>query len=455
MRFVVIGGNPAGLSAASGVKRSKPDWDVIVYEMGQYVSYGSCGLPYYIFGTVKRRQDLITLTPEDLREKRDIELCLWHKVTGVDFDNKTLTVRDIEGDREFTDEYDILLIATGAKAKLDPEKGLTDEHPRIFCVHTIADADCVRDCLMTTKINHAVVIGGGYIGLEMIEAYKEFDVDKITIIGPRLVFKSKSQELVVEELEKNGINLVCDQYVKQVETISETELKIILEDDSELTADFVQISIGVVPNTDIFKASGLKMTKGAIITDEYMRTNIKDVYAAGDCSTAYHRILKKHKYIPLAPAANKQGRIAGKYISGKKIDPFAGVVGTAVWKVLNLYCGRTGINMEEALNQGYNSESVMIQANEVAHYYPNMNNQFKKKMSVLLVFDRVTHLLLGAEITAPTPLGGKKIDVLATALQAEMTIDDLQKLDLSYAPPFSAVWDPILIAANIARKKCQ
>jgi NADPH-dependent 2,4-dienoyl-CoA reductase/sulfur reductase-like enzyme len=192
------------------------------------------------------------------------------------------------------------------------------------------------------------------------------------------------------------------------------------------------------------------LPNGAVMTNEYMQTNIPNVYAAGDCASSYHKILKKNVYIPLAPAANKQGRIAGSYIAGKANIPFSGVVGTAIYKVLDLYCATTGITKEEAKQLGYDAQVTTIESKEIAHYYPGA-----KKMSVLLVFDAESHLLLGAEITAPSTLGAKKIDVIATALAAKMRIEDIQKLDLSYAPPFAPVWDPILIAANVARKKCK
>ncbi len=452
MKLVVIGGNPAGLSAASAVRRAHPDWIIDVYEKGPYISYGSCGLPYYISGIVEDRDKLITITKEEFLETRNIPVHIYQEVLSVNFNAKIIKVKDIKTNEIFERDYDYLVIATGGKPKMRPE--LILEHNHIFHVHTIEDADKVKNFLNGKGLKSGILLGAGYINLELVEAYKAQGIDDLTIVGPRLIFRTKSQEYIKKELKKNGIKVILGKYAKNLEAISDKRLRINFEDGESLEADFIQISIGVVPNTDIFKGTKLKMINGAIIVDEYMRTNIENVFAAGDCTTVYHQILKRKAYIPLAPAANKQGRIAGNVIAGKKVDPFPGVLGTSVWKVFDLYCGKTGITETEAKELGYETDSVLVESNEIAHYYPNRGNQFELKMTTYLLFDVKTHHLLGAEITAPSPLGGKKIDVLATALAAKMTIEDIQKLDLSYAPPFAPVWDSILIAANVARKKC-
>lgn len=325
------------------------------------------------------------------------------------------------------------------------------DHPRVFKVHTLGHAKRLKTFLRENKVKSVVIIGAGYIGLEMLESYEAQGVSDVTIIGPRVIFTSQSQEYIKTELEKHGVNLILYKRVQKIEPLSDKRLKVTLKNGQALETDIVQITIGVEPATDIFKESGLDMLpNGAIIIDEYMRTNIENVYAAGDCAVSYHQILKKNVYIPLAPAANKQGRIAGMHIAGGKVDPFSGVIGTSIFKVFDVYCGRTGITETQAKELGFNVQTTHIENNEIAHYYPGV-----KKMSILLIFDSKSHLLLGAEIIAPSPMGAKKIDVLATALAAKMRIDDIQKLDLSYAPPFAPVWDPILIAANVARRKCQ
>jgi NADPH-dependent 2,4-dienoyl-CoA reductase/sulfur reductase-like enzyme len=450
MEIIVIGGNPAGLSAASAIRRTHSDWKIDVYEKDQYISYGACGIPYFVADEIKNLDNLITLTKKQLEEKRKIPIHLFHEVIDVNFDQKKVLVKDIVTKKQFNRSYDKLVIATGGKAAINPELQL--DHTRIVYVHTLNHAERLKTFLREKKeiIHSVTIIGGGYIGLEMIEAYKAYEIDEINVIGPRLMFRSQSGEFIKDELHKHGINIFLGKRVKKIIPLSKEKLKVVLDDQSTIETELLQISVGVVPATEIFQKKGLNtLPNGAILTNEFMETSIPNVFAAGDCIASYHQILKKQVYVPLAPAANKQGRIAGSVIAGKKVDPYPGIVGTSIFKVLDLYCAKTGISIEEAMDLGFEADSIIIQNNEIAHYMGS------KKMSILLVFDTKSHLLLGAEITAPTSLGAKKIDTLATALAGGMTIDDIQKLDLAYAPPFAPVWDPILIAANVARRKCK
>ncbi|MHA1796522.1 MAG: FAD-dependent oxidoreductase [Promethearchaeota archaeon] len=450
MQIIVIGGNPAGLSAASAIRKTHPDWNIDVYEKGEYISYGSCGIPYFVADEVKVLDKLMTLTPEILEKKRKIPVNLFHEVTSVNFSQKEVTILNVKTQQSFVKKYDYLVIAVGGKSnikKVHIPKELLN-HPRVFRVHTLDHAKKLKNFLTTTPIENVVVIGSGYIGLEMLEAYEAQGVKNITLIGPRLNFDSKSQEFIQKELEKHHINMKIKVRVQKIEEHSETQLKLTLNNGEVILTDAVQLSIGVLPATDIFHNSELEMLpNGAIVIDEYCRTNIPQVYAAGDCATSFHTLLNSNVYLPLAPIANKQGRLAGEHIAGKNPDPFPGIVGTSIFKVFDLYCARTGLSEIQAKKAGYNTGSTLIVNNEIAHYYPNV-----QKMSIMLIYDKVSHLLLGAEITAPSTLGAKKIDVFATALAAKMKIDDIQRLDLSYAPPFAPVWDPILIAANVARK---
>lgn len=448
MKVLIIGGNPAGLSAASAIRKAHPDWELAVYEKDRYISYGACGIPYYVAKEVESLDNLITLTKEILEEERNIPIFLYHEVTAVNFLEKRVSIKNIMESKDLTNNYDKLIIATGANAKIDPKYPLA--HPRVFKVHTLNDAEILRTSLSTKSIRSVVIIGGGYIGLEMIESYLTFGIEgkNITIISPRLVFRSSSQDYIRKELEKHDIRYIDDR-VTDISILSTETLIVKLQNNQSIKTELVQISVGVEPATKIF--GDLKMlSNGAILTDEYMRTSIPDVYAAGDCIASYHQILKKNVYIPLAPAANKQGRIAGSHIAGIPTDGFPGVYGTAIFKVLDLYCAMTGIDENSAKENGFDVQSIIIENNEIAHYYPNA-----RKISIRIIFDINSHRLLGAEIVARSAMGAKKIDVFATALAAKMKIEDIQNLDLAYAPPFATVWDPILIAANIARKKYQ
>lgn len=453
MQLVVIGGNPAGLSAASAVRKAHPEWDIDVYEKGEYISYGSCGIPYFVADEVKNLDQLMTLTPEILEKKRKIPVHLFHEVTKVNFNQKEVTVLNVKSKQSFVKKYDFLVIAVGGKSNVEKthiSKELLN-HPRVFRVHTLTHAQKLKEFMISNTLNNVVVIGSGYIGLEMLEAYRAHGVKDIILIGPRLNFDSQSQEFIQKELDKHNIHLKIGERVSKIEQESDTQLKITLQTGEVLHTEAVQLSIGVLPATEMFRNSELEMLpNGAIVVDEFCRTNIPGVYSAGDCATAYHNLLHKNVYYPLAPIANKQGRVAGKHIAGKNPDPFPGIVGTAIFKVFDLYCSRTGLSEKQAKEAGFSAATTLITNNEIAHYYPNA-----QKMSIMLIYDKISHLLLGAEMTAPSPLGAKKIDVIATALYAQMKIEDLQRLDLSYAPPFAPVWDPILIAANIARKNLE
>ncbi len=452
-KVVIVGGNAAGLSAASRIKKFKPEWELTVYEKGEYVSYGGCGLPYYVQGLVKELGHLITLTPEDVIQKRKIPLKLHHEVVSADFKNKTITVRDLKEGIEKNESYDYLFLGTGAKPTIPENFEVDSRHPRVVEVHTLNQSQEIRNMLENSNgnIKTVAIVGVGFIGQEMFQAYKRFESIKDIIgIGPLRPFTGKLEEIFEAKLKDKNIKHI-NQYVENVSELEDGKLKITMGNGDNIEADLVQYSVGVSPNTKPFKDSGLKMLKnGAIVIDEFCKTSVDSVYAAGDCATVKHKIIGKDHYIPLAPAANRLGRLAGNHIAGTNPDPFPGVVGTAIWKCFDLHCAQTGINQTLAEKLNLNAESVTITNREVAHYYPSDN-----KMTISLRFNPETHKILGCEIIADSTMGAKKIDVIATALAAEMTIDDLQKLDLGYAPPFSPVYDPVLIAANVARKKCK
>ncbi len=449
MRVVIIGGNPAGLSAASRIRKAHKDWDLVVYEKGNYISYAACGIPYYIEEKVKDLQNLITLTKEDMESKRNVPIKMHHEVIEVNFEEKQLLIKNLDTGEEFEDVYDKLMIATGGKSAVP--RSLNVDHQRVLQVHTLDDGLKVRKMLQKEKFNSVLIVGTGFIALEMLEVYKHYGISKITVVGDFFVFRTKTEERIKAELEKHGIEIELRVLVDRLDLLDNGQIQATLDNGRQITAELVQVSVGVIPATELFQEKGLKMAEnGAILIDRKAETNIPEVYAAGDCTMVYHKLRQQDVYIPLAPAANKLGRIAGNNIAGKEVKPFGGVTGTFIFKVFDLYCSKTGLTLEEAKKQNYNAESIFITNNEIAHYYPGA-----AKMSVLLVFDKTTHRVLGAELTAPTPLGAKKIDVIVAAIYGEMTIPDLQEFDMAYAPPFAPVWDPILIAANIAWKKCE
>ncbi len=447
MRAIIIGGNAAGLSAASAIKKNK-EINVVVYEAGEYVSYGACGIPYFLKGEVASEQKLITLTPDKLKE-REIPVFTHHKVISVNFETHEIQVSDLKGNRTFIDAYDYLVIATGADAIKIPN--LSIDHPRVFHIHDLAESVHMKKFLTDFKdaIQSAVIIGLGYVGLEMLEAYLAIGIKNLTIIGEKMVFSEEINQKIIAHVRSKGIKVKYPEIVKKVESINNTKLRVTCEDGDIIEADLVQVSIGVKPLTEIFKGTNLAMEKnGAIIVDKFQRTNIPNVFAAGDCCVAFHTLKKRNVYMPLAPAANKQGRVAGEVIANTPTKGFPGIIGTAIFKCMDIFCALSGLKIEEAKEMGYEPDEITIENREIPHYYPNSKN-----MTLKLIFDKKSHKILGSEIVAGSVMGAKKIDVVVAAISGGFTIEMIQDLDLAYAPPFSPVWDPILIAANVASKK--
>ena len=447
IKVIIIGGNAAGLSAASAIKKSK-NIEVVVYEAGEYVSYGACGIPYFLKDDVKSERYLITLTPDKLKE-REIPVFTHHKVIFVNFDTKEIQISDLKGNRTFIDTYDALVISTGAEAIKIPN--ISIHHPGVVHIHDLSESVEFKRFLISNKeaIRSAVIIGLGYVGLEMLEAYLANGITDLTIIGEKMIFSEEFNQKIIEHVRSKGIKVKYPGIVKRVEPIEFDRLRVICDDDEMIETDLVQVSVGVRPMTEMFKGTKLAMERnGAIIIDKFQQTNIPNVYAAGDCCVSFHSLKKKNVYMPLAPAANKQGRVAGEKIAGTETKGFPSIVGTAIFKCLDLYCALTGLKVEEAEELGYRPDFITIENREIPHYYPNSKN-----MHIKLIFDLNTHKILGAEIIAGSAMGAKKIDLLVAAISGGFTIEMLQDLDLAYAPPFSPVWDPILIAANVASKK--
>jgi NADPH-dependent 2,4-dienoyl-CoA reductase/sulfur reductase-like enzyme len=461
-RLVVIGGCAAGMSAASKARRLNPDLEIVVYERTGFVSYGSCGLPYYVSGLIEDHNTLVVRTPAQFA-KRDIQVHLHHEVTEVDTENRRVLVDDLLGARSETfaqqrsgpfaqqryERYDKLLFATGGRPILLPDFSLGDLDG-VFVMRAVEDGVATRDFVQRERPRHAVVIGAGYIGLEMAESFHELGLET-TVIGrrPQVLkrFDADMAQLVQDELESKGIRLSLGDEVKALEGDAQGRVRRVVSSKDTFEADLVLLAMGVQPNAALAEEAGVALGEtGAIATDSQMRTNLPDVFAAGDCAEAYHRITGRGDYIPLATTANKQGRVAGTNLGGGQAE-FEGMVGTAITKVLDVYAALTGLSEKEALALGYRVQSTTIQAGSRAHYYPRV-----RPMHVKLVVEEGSGRLLGGQIVGDQG-AGPRIDVLATALQQGMTVEELSRLDLAYVPPIAPVWDPLLVAANVALKE--
>jgi NADPH-dependent 2,4-dienoyl-CoA reductase/sulfur reductase-like enzyme len=437
--FVVVGGDAAGLSAASKLRREDPDVDVIVFERGEWVSYAACGMPYYVKGEVPELEDLVALTPAEVRD-RGIDLRTGHEVVDVDSAGRTVTVSNGEG--RFEASYDSLLLATGARAIEPPFEGM--DLDGVFTIHDMDEAEAIRRFVDESAPETAAVVGGGYVGVEMAEALAAHDLTvHLFEMLPHVLqpFGDVVAEAVEAELREQGVHLHLDTAVSGFagdERVDGVHL-----DDDVVPADVAVVGVGVEPNVALAERAGVELgPTGAVATDEYGRTNVDGVYAAGDCAEARHVVTEEPDYVPLALTANRAGRAIGRTVAGSP-TPVGGTAGTAIVKAFDLGAARTGVvDVERAGEAGFEPVSTTVSAPTRAHYYPGAT-----ELTVTLLADGESGALLGGSVVGAE--GAKRIDTLATALRAGMTVTELRNADLAYAPPFSPVWDPILTAAKV------
>jgi NADPH-dependent 2,4-dienoyl-CoA reductase/sulfur reductase-like enzyme len=442
--FVIVGGDAAGMSAASKAKRDNPEMDIIVFEKGEWVSYAACGMPYYVKGEVDEIDDLVTVTPEAFRDERDIDLRTGHEVIDIDPENETVTVESEDGTIE--QPYDHLLIGTGATAIEPPFDGM--DLDGVFTIHNMDEADAIESYVSDRPPETAAIVGGGYVGIEMAEALAARGATvHLYEMLPHVLqpFGETVAEVVEDHLEEKGIHLHLETAVSGFAGGEHVE-RVDFEGGSN-PADIAIVGVGVEPNSGLAAEAGIELgPTGAVATDEYGRTNYENVYAAGDCAEARHVVTGDPDHVPLALTANRAGRAIGQTVTGTPTR-VGDIAGTAIVKAFDLGASRTGIiDEEQARDAGFDPVSVTISAPTRAHYYPG-----GAELTVTLLADRETGRLLGGSLVGRE--GVKRIDTVATALHAEMTVSELQNADLAYAPPFSPVWDPILTGAKVLSGK--
>ncbi|MFB6172080.1 MAG: FAD-dependent oxidoreductase [Haloarculaceae archaeon] len=439
--FVVVGGDAAGLSAASKAKRDDPDLEVIVFERGEWVSYAACGMPYFVKGEIESLDDLVQVTAEEFREQRDVDLRTGHEVTAVDPDAQTVTV---EADGEtFEQSYDDLLIATGAGPVVPPFEGI--DLDGVFTFQHPTAAAAVADYLDAEAPERVGIIGGGYVGLEMAEAFAGRGVDvHVFEMLPHVLapFGNEIAPAVEDHLREQGVTLSLDTAVDGFDGEG-GRVTAIETDEERVPVDMALVGVGVDARVDIAEAAGIELGEsGAIAVDEYGETSAEHVYAAGDCAEATNVVTGAPDHVPLGLTANRRGRAVGATVAGTPTEG-GPIAGTAIVKVFDLGVARTGvIDEERAREAGFDPVSVTIEAPSRADYYPGA-----QPITVHAVGDRDSRRLLGAAMVGRE--GVKRIDTVATALHAGMTVDEVERLDLAYAPPFSPTWDPVLTAARV------
>lgn len=443
MKVIVIGGVAAGMSAASKLKRLIEQAEITVYEKGGYLSYGACGLPYYIADYFDDDTKMIARTKEDF-EAMGISCRLHHEVIKVIPDQKQVLIKDLTTGEIFSDFYDKLMVASGAPAIVPTFEGTELEN--IATLKTLDDGLRLKALLAKENIKKVAIVGGGYIGVEMSEALRA--IGKETYVfqsGDRVLkpFDREFSEMAGKEMEKNGVKLILGERVKAF-TGHKTVNKVIT-DKSEYAVDFVLVAIGVRPDLSFLEGLDYeKAENGAIIVDSEMRTSIEDVYAAGDCAAIKHMIKDKHAYIALGTTANKGGRVAGENIAGGHVE-YVGTLGSAAIKVFDLELARTGLGEAEALEAGLDYKTVVVKAPSSANYYPGAS-----PLLIKVIYENGSGRILGAQ-AAGTKGAVHRVDMFAIAIQANMTTGELGNADLCYAPPFASVWDAVNIASNAAK----
>jgi NADPH-dependent 2,4-dienoyl-CoA reductase/sulfur reductase-like enzyme len=430
--LVVIGGVAAGLSAAARARRVDPHLEIIVLEKGPVISYGACGLPYLVEGRVGDASQLIVYTPEYFRKQRNIEVRTGARVAAISHPRREVTLES--GARV---RYERLVISTGARCDTSGLAGVPQPH--VFTLHTLDDATRLRAFLHEKRPRHAVVVGAGYIGLEAADALRRN--------GLRVAVLERSQQLLLrddawwtalvgKQLADHGVEWHCGVDVRSIEP----------DRVGDFAAGVVIVAAGFRPNVELAAQAGVEAGRsGAIHTDEHMETNLRGVYAAGDCAEVNHLVTGRPTWIPLGTTANKTGRVAGANAAGSR-ERFAGIVGTSIVSVFGMGFATTGLSASQARAEGFSPVAAQIEAASKPRYFQGLRTH------VELVADRLTRRLLGGSVVSEDGAAGR-IDVIATALQSRLKVDDFEQLDLAYSPPFSPVWDPLLIAAQQLRKQ--
>lgn len=442
MEIIVIGGVAAGMSAATKLKRNLGDnVNIVVFEKGSQVSFGACGIPFYISDKIKEADDLIAKKPEEFL-KSGIDVRIHHEVLSVNTDKKEVTVLDIDAGKEFTAKYDKLIIGSGAGVRTFPP--FNEKYDNLYKIRDVQDGVIVKTAIKTAK--SILVVGAGFIGLEIVEACRHLDVTLVELSDRILMpMDSEVTDVLTKELIDNKVNVKTSSKVTKF--ISENGIikKAIIEHlgkEEEISIDMVINCAGIAPETS-FITNVEKAPNGAIIVDESMQTNITDVYAAGDCSIMKGFITGNLTYAPLGTNANKQGRIIADTIGGKEVKPFK-LVGASAIKLFSFDAAKVGLSENDAKNAGIDYKVNIITGNSYASYYS------KEKVTIKVIYDAKTRKILGAQAVGQG-IVVPRANYYAIAIYSGLTVDEFGFMDLCYSPPFGGVWDASLIAANTAK----
>ena len=443
MKVVIIGAVAAGMSAAAKLKRIKPDYEVVVYEKTDIVSFGACGLPYYV-GDFFHDPNMMIAREKSKFIESGIDLKTFKEVIDVDTLEKTLTIKDALSGEIFIDNYNKLMIATGASSIMP---SLDRSYDNLTTLKDMNDGIKLKELISKEENKNIVIIGAGFIGIETIEAAKKLNKN-IHLIGRSnrilsKVFDKEITDLLEEELRKNNIHLHLNETIQKY--IGEENITKVITNKSEIDCDIVVMAIGVKPNTSFLENTNIKMlSNGAIIVDECGRTSVEDIYAAGDCATIKNLVTNEDMYVPLATGANKLGRIVGENLGGIN-SYYPGSLASSCIKVLDMEAAVTGLTEERAKALNLDFKTKCITNYNQTHYYPG-----REKLLIKLIYDAKTKVILGGQIAGYKD-AVQRANVLATAITAKMTTEQLGMLDLCYAPPFATTWDALNVAGNVSK----
>lgn len=447
-RIVIIGGVAAGTKAAAKARRLDPNAEIAIYTDEAYISYAGCGQPYYIGGEILIKDDLLARTPEQFETATQIRIRAKHRATRIEPQKKTVDVLDLDANQPQTVPYDALVIATGA-LPIVPRIPGTDL-PGVFAIRTLPDAEAIRARIDSNRVKEAVVVGGGYIGLEMAENLVKQKVN-VTLVEkePQLapLFDEEVAGHIRNTLLQQGVHIMTGCALESIHGSNESGVTGVTLAGKEIPADLVILSVGVRPNVQLAKEAGIELgSTGAIKVNSRMQTNFPDIYAGGDCAETVQMATGKPAWIPLGSTANKQGRVIGINITGGNAS-FPGVLGTCIFRVFTLSIAKTGLSEKEAKREGIDYEAAIVPVDDKPHYMPG-----GQKVIVKLLAERSTRRLIGAEVWGRGKVD-KVIDTLATCLYFKGTVDDAMQLDLAYAPPFAPALGNAITAANVLQNK--
>jgi NADPH-dependent 2,4-dienoyl-CoA reductase/sulfur reductase-like enzyme/rhodanese-related sulfurtransferase len=449
-RILIIGAVASGTKTAAKARREDPDAKITLITDEAEISYASCGTPYFISDIIKDSHSLIVREPDYFRKMLNVDVLTEHRAESIDPKAKNVEVRNLKTDQSLTFAYDKLVLAIGSNPNIPEFEGV--EHGNILTLHNIPGAIRIKSLIQQKKIENALIVGGGFIALEMAESLITYGINTRLIIRRDQILSNfdKGIALLVQNyIKTKGVQVLEKDEIREFKADADGNVAKVITKKQTIPAEFVLLATSTRPNVQLAKEAGIEIgPTGAIHVNEKLETNIPDIYAVGDCVETTHLLTRKPVWIPLATTSNKHGRVAGINITGGN-DTFPGIMGTFVVKVFDWTIAKTGLSEKEAIKNGFETETIIVPSNDKTHYYPG-----SKRIIVKLIAEKRSGLLLGAEIVGDGVVD-KRIDVVASAITGKATTEQLSKFDLSYAPPYSSPMDPVITAANVLRNKLE